>query len=129
MEALYCGCDVLLMHSTGTGEVVTDSNFPELRERNFGFTTCQTVYGVRGLAGKIMKVMEARTAGRLLLNIEFRKSLRSQPVLERLEEIYAESIQAWKQRKALYTADELQKADNDAMSDYFLELRKTMRFN
>lgn len=128
IEALYSGCDVHLMCYTGTGEVVTNKNFPDIRRRNFGYTVSQGVLGQDGFEESIKKVIKARANGRLLLGVEHRTSLRSQPILERLEDIYKESIDMWDKKKTQFDADELRKLENHALSAYFMELRKMVRF-
>lgn len=73
-------------------------------------------------------LIDARKNGRMLLNEKLRKSLRSKLVLERIEKIYSESSKSWEHRGALYTPDELHKADSHALLEYTGELRRVMRF-
>lgn len=95
MESLYSGCDVILTHGTGTGELVTDDNFDQLRSKNFGFTTCQEVKGLSRIKTFLQDADKRRTNASSCLSENKRNLLDSSRILEQLEHIYEEVIDDW----------------------------------
>jgi hypothetical protein len=53
MEALTCGCAVILCGVEGTGPLVTTNNFPELRPWNFGRRLLTQAHDVETIVGSI----------------------------------------------------------------------------
>lgn len=95
MEALSCGCDVILCHETGTGELVTDLNFEKYYDRNFGFTTVLGSKGESYIKSMLSNANESRLRGESCLAEGYRMSLDSSRHLERIEEVYKEAIMDW----------------------------------
>jgi glycosyltransferase involved in cell wall biosynthesis len=121
MEALFCGCDVILAHETGTGDLIEDANFEKNYARNFGFTTVQASKGASELRGMVASVNEARLLGSSCLSQRLRITLEATAHLERLESLYLRVSASWKDVPGKQRILEDEQA---AYSKYFAELQR-----
>jgi hypothetical protein len=92
MEALFSGCDVILCHSTGTGDLVDDYNFKNHRNKNFGFSCCQKQQGVTSIVNMLTRVSDSKTRNEAVLSSAFRDSLSASHQLPALEDLYYEAL-------------------------------------
>lgn len=92
IESLYSGCHVILCHIDGVGPSVNESNFNELRLRNFGFHTCQEIPELRALQQKLHMIRNERECGAKPITEDQRDSLGSDYFIDCLIDIYKEAL-------------------------------------
>ena len=126
IEAIFCGCEVIMTHETGTGDLVTDINFASLRARGFGFTTCQNVIGKQGIKTLLETVDQLRTIGGASLDDVNRQLLDSEQYLARLESIYYEAIAEW---HGSHEGCDTSLADSIALSKYLAKIKLRYGFD
>ena len=95
MEALCCGCEVILSSHLGIGELITSDNFLRLRDRNFGISVCRAHPGDANVRGPMATAVKRRLEGLLPVDERCISSLFSDEILPRLVRLYREAIAYW----------------------------------
>lgn len=99
MEALCCGCEVILSSQLGIGELITTANFQRLRDGNFGYTVCSGRVSEASVRGPLTEAVQRRRQGLGPVDEACIAALGSDTILPRLIALYREAIAAWAQRR------------------------------
>ena len=93
LEALCCGCAVIVCDSRGMAGLVTSDNFDDLRERNFGLRSLTTPVGVDALVENIRRYDREDTAA---VGARARIEADLEKLLDDFENLYAEILTGWR---------------------------------
>jgi glycosyltransferase involved in cell wall biosynthesis len=89
LEALCCGCAVIVCDSRGMAGLVTSDNFRDLRERNFGLRSLTTPVGVDALVENIGRYDRDDAAA---VGAQARVEADLERLLDDFENLYAEVL-------------------------------------